>query len=107
MFGAPIRVRAGRAGGQRPRRHVAAAAAGLVTAGLVAGPAGIASATTLTVCAQGCAYSQIQPAVDAASAGDTITVGRGTYAGGIVIAKALTLSGDGADATVIRVAGRW
>lgn len=58
-------------------------------------------AATLTVCQSGCRYSQIQPAVDAAAGGDTISVGPGTYTGGISIAKNLTLVGSGTASTVI------
>src|SRR5262249_5751973 len=47
--------------------------------------AGAVSAATLTVCPSGCQYSQIGPAVAAASNGDTIQVGPGTYQGGITI----------------------
>jgi putative cofactor-binding repeat protein len=95
-------------GAGRRRRHrlgMGTAAAVLTGAGLVALSGGAADAATLAVCAQGCAYTQIQPAVDAASPGDTILVGPGTYAGGIVIATALTLSGAGAGATVISGGG--
>ena len=64
-----------------------------------------ADAATLTVCAHGCEYTQIQPAVDAAAAGDTITVGAGTYAGGVVIGTSLTLSGAGPATTTISGGG--
>ena len=77
------------------------AVAGLAVAGLAAVPGTPGDAATYTVCALGCPYTQIQPAVDAAPAGGTVRVGPGSFAGGIVIAKALTLSGAGAGATVI------
>jgi len=52
-----------------------------------------------TVCASGCEYSKIQPAIDAASNGDTILVGKGTYSEDIDFkGKFLTLtvqSGEG------------
>ena len=90
----------------RHRRHRLGAAAALLAGAGLAGASGThADATTLTVCPRGCGYAQIQPAVDAASAGDTILVGPGTYAGGIVIAIALTLSGAGPGATVISGGG--
>jgi hypothetical protein len=59
--------------------------------------AGAASAATLTVCPSGCQYSQIGPAVAAASNGDTIRVGPGTYQGGITIDVSVRLAGAGAD----------
>ena len=73
----------------------------MVTTLLWAG-AGAASAATLTVCPSGCQYSQIGPAVAAASNGDTIKVGPGTYRGGITIDVSLRLAGAGAGSTVIR-----
>ena len=92
--------------GQQRRHRLGAAAALLAgAAGLVGASGAHADATTLTVCPRGCGYAQIQPAVDAASAGDTILVGPGRYAGGIVIATALTLSGAGPGATVISGGG--
>jgi hypothetical protein len=54
--------------------------------------AGIASASTLDVCASGCTYSTIGAAVAAANANDTISVGPGTYAENVTLNKAgLTL----------------
>jgi hypothetical protein len=64
--------------------------------------AGAASAATLTVCPSGCQYSQIGPAVAAASNGDTIQVGPGTYQGGITIDVSVRLAGAGAGSTIIR-----
>lgn len=60
-----------------------------------------AHAATLTVCPSGCAYSQIQPAISAAADGATITIAAGTYKGGLLIAKNITLQGAGADQTII------
>ena len=96
-------------GGPRSRaqaaRYGAGTVAGAVAAALLAVPPSAAAGTVLHVCPRGCAYSQIQPAVDAAAAGDTIRVGSGTYAGGIAIGKALTLTGSGPRSTVISGGG--
>jgi hypothetical protein len=60
-----------------------------------------ARAATLDVCPSGCTYSSIQAAIDAASTGDTITIGAGTYEEILSIAKNLTLQGAGAAQTTI------
>lgn len=54
--------------------------------------------------APGCTRS-LQAALDAAHDGDTITLKRGTFAGGVTIAHSLKLIGAGAGATVIRGGG--
>jgi hypothetical protein len=73
-----------------------------VTAWLGAIPA---SAATWTVCRSGCAYTQIGPAVAAASSGDTVSVGPGAYLGGFTIDKNLTLAGAGAQRTIVSGGG--
>jgi hypothetical protein len=50
-------------------------------------------------------YAQIQPAVEAAGAGETIRIGAGTFAGGVTIDKDLRIVGAGADATIIKGGG--
>ena len=96
----------GRSGGRVLRNRCwAGIATGTLAAGLLAVPGAAMAAAVLRVCHHGCAYTQIQPAVDAAAAGDTIAVGSGTYSGGILIAKALTLAGAGAGSTVISGGG--
>jgi hypothetical protein len=62
-------------------------------------------AASLCVGRQPGCYGSIQAAVDAAPDGATITVGPGTFAGGITIAKSLTLRGAAAAATVISGGG--
>ena len=74
--------------------------AGTVAVAAAAG-AGRASAATVTVCSSGCAFTQISVAVAAASPGDTVSVGPGSYAGGFAIAKDLSLVGAGAGRTSI------
>ncbi|HVW90625.1 MAG TPA: hypothetical protein VHC01_14270, partial [Gaiellaceae bacterium] len=64
----------------------AALAAGI---GLTAARAG----STFNVCTSGCPYTSIQAAVTAASAGDTIEVGAGTYAESVTVGKSLTILG--------------
>jgi hypothetical protein len=62
---------------------------------------GSAAAATLRVCLSGCPYGTISDALAAAAAGDTIRIGRGTYAGGFVIDAPVTLRGAGAGKTII------
>ena len=56
------------------RHHLAIIGAGLLLAGTTT-----AAADTLDVCQDGCTYSSIQSAIDAASDGDRIEIGPGTY----------------------------
>lgn len=62
------------------------------------------SASTLCVGGPHC-YSTIQAALNAAGDGDTIRLTPGTYAGGVVIVKSVSLLGDGARATRISGGG--
>jgi hypothetical protein len=76
----------------------------LVLAGGAALALGAAPANAATLCVgpgPGC-HQAIQPAVDAAHEGDTITIAPGTYAGGIAIDKSVNLVGAGAARTVIK-----
>ena len=61
-----------------------------------------AAATTLCVGSTPGCFSTIQAAVDAAQDGDTVTIARGTFAGGVKIDVSVDLRGAGAGATIIR-----
>ncbi|HZA37035.1 MAG TPA: hypothetical protein VE505_19020, partial [Vicinamibacterales bacterium] len=62
-----------------------------------------AHAATLRVCASGCAYSNLQAAIDAAALGDTITLAAGqTFVGNFVLRVKpgsgwITIRSDAAD----------
>jgi hypothetical protein len=77
----------------------------LLTFAAAAITAGQASATTLTVCPSGCAFTQIAPALAAAKNGDTIQVAAGTYNGGFTIDKSVKLAGAGPSQTIISGGG--
>lgn len=62
---------------------------------------GSVNASTVTVCTSGCDYTFIQEAVEGASAGDVITVNRGTYNENVHITKSITLEGEGPRGTVL------
>jgi hypothetical protein len=64
-----------------------------------------AGAATLCVGPGSGCFAQLQPAVNAASDGDTITIARGTYAGGVTIDKSISVQGAGATQTVISGGG--
>jgi WD40 repeat protein len=83
-------------------RPLKLAALALLVLGLGLGtPVGLAQ-RTITVCPQGCHYSKIQQAITAASEGDTIQVGAGTYQENLTIIKRLTLQGEGKDKVTIQ-----
>ncbi len=73
----------------------------LLTAWLAPG----ANAATLCVGSGAGCYAQLQPAVDAASDGDAITIGKGTFRGGVTIDKSLDITGFSARSTAIRGGG--
>jgi nitrous oxidase accessory protein NosD len=60
---------------------------------------------TCDVCASGCAFDAVQPAIDAADEGDTIVICPGTFSGDVTIDRDLTIVGGGADATVLQGTG--
>jgi nitrous oxidase accessory protein NosD len=77
------------------RRRIRTALLGVaVVAGCltVAGPA---SAMNPTVCPSGCNFSSIQSAINAATNGQTLTIGAGTYRENVVVDRPLTLKGAG------------
>ena len=61
--------------------------------------------TPLTVCADGCGYTTIQAAVNAADAGDTVYVYNGTYNENVDLSNAsITLEGEGRDVVNVTAA---
>ena len=89
------------------RRTLAAACALAIALAVVTVPTYAASlrpAGKLCVGGKKC-YETIQAAVDAASDGDTIRIGRGTFAGGVTVGKSVDLVGDGAGKTIIQGGG--
>jgi nitrous oxidase accessory protein NosD len=77
------------------------AAAYLVLVGMLVAATQGASAATLTVCSSGCDYSDLSGAILAASSGDTLELGAERFEGAFVIDRALTLTGQGNEATVL------
>jgi autotransporter family porin len=63
------------------------------------------AAATVTVCSIGCAFSQIAPALAAAKNGDTISIGAGTFDGGLTVDKSVKLVGAGSGRTTISGGG--
>src|SRR5262245_56909489 len=78
---------------------VGLAAAAAATGGSAQG------ASTSTVCASGCAFTNVATAVAAAKNGDTISIAPGTYAGGFTIDVSVKLTGAGPGRTVISGGG--
>jgi hypothetical protein len=73
----------------------------LLAGGATAVAADSAAATNLCVGAGSGCYATLQAAVDAAHDGDTIGIGRGTFAGGVQIDVSVKLVGAGARSTII------
>ncbi len=99
------RLMAVRIGGRRMRGAGVLASVLLALASVGAGRAAGAAAATLTVCPSGCPYTQIAPALAAATSGDTIEIAAGTYKGGLTIGVSVKLAGAGAGATIISGGG--
>jgi hypothetical protein len=78
----------------------------LSIAALIASASVPAAAKGVTRCVGGpkC-FATIQAAVDAATNGDTIAIGRGTFTGGVTVTKSVALRGAGASSTTIRGGG--
>ncbi len=70
-------------------------------------PSHKAQAQTYDVCATGCTYQSIQPAINAASAGSTIRIGPGTYQEHITLRPGVSLYGAGAAQTILRSNGAF
>jgi hypothetical protein len=87
---------------KRAKRSLLVGLAAIAAATIAAGRA---SAATLTVCPGGCAFTQIAPALTAANNGDTISIGAGTYEGGLTVDKSVKLVGAGSGRTTISGGG--
>ena len=74
------------------------AAAGLLVA---VGSPPMAQAKSLTVCPSGCQFTTIAAALGVAASGSQIAIGPGTYSGGFIVDKKVTLYGVGAEQTAI------
>jgi hypothetical protein len=74
-------------------RIIAALIAAL--AGLIVGSSAAAKPPQQTVCPNGCPFTSIQAAINAAIPGATITIGPGKYVENVVVTKPLTLRGSG------------
>jgi hypothetical protein len=64
-----------------------------------------ADPVTLNVCATGCPFNQLAPAAAAATDGDTIRIGPGTYAGGVTVDASVAIVGSGPGSTIISGGG--
>ena len=71
---------------------------------MLAGSAWTVRSETLRVGGESAQFQSIQAAVDAARAGDTVEVRRGTYAGNVVVNKRLNL--EGVDRPILRGSGQ-
>jgi hypothetical protein len=80
-------------------RTVLLALAGI--ASLLIGVGRASADSPLIVCPSGCPFTTISDALAAANSGDTIVIGPGSYDGGLVISKNVSLRGAGSAATTI------
>src|ERR1700733_6562409 len=65
--------------GRVGRRHILGAVVTTCAVFALCGPGQASAAGRITVCPTGCDYSTLQGAINAASPGDTIDIGAGTY----------------------------
>ncbi len=86
------------------KRLAATALVGVVALAFATVGASAAKADALCVGGPGC-YATIQAAVNVAQSGDTIRIGRGTFAGGVTIDMSVNLVGTGAWKTTISGGG--
>src|SRR4051812_11226646 len=70
-----------------------------------AGPGTASARGDLCVGAEAGCFATVQAAVDAARDGDTIRLRAGTFAGGVIVDKSVTIDGSGARETVIAGGG--
>jgi len=85
-----------------PGARIASKVVALALAGAAASLIGVESvsaAKPLTVCASGCQFTTIADALTSANDGDMISIGPGSYSGGIFISKSVSLRGAGAAQT--------
>ena len=83
-------------------RRLLVALSAAVAVAISAGPA---SAADLCVGAGNGCFATLQAAVDASQDGDTIHIGKGTFAGGVTIDKSVALVGKGAKASIVSGGG--
>jgi hypothetical protein len=69
--------------------------------------AGVAQASVLTVCPDGCNYTNIQAAVYAAHPNDTIEVQSGTYNESVILTKDISFKGIDTGACPARKLGNF
>src|SRR3954469_20029764 len=81
-----------------PALRLALATATLLAA---AGPGTASARGDLCVGPEAGCFAPVQPAVDAARDGDTIRLRPGTFAGGVIVDKSVTIDGSGARETGI------
>ena len=70
-----------------------------------AGTAAAGGTRTLCVGDSAAAHATLQAALDRSHDGDTIVLGRGTFAGGVTVRTSVHIEGAGAWATIIRGGG--